>query len=138
MPRLGFEHPQESSIWTSLGLLVLRVAAGGQLVVQHGLRWWRGFDDHREQFSDPWDLGPTVSMAVAAALAVACGSLVAAGLLTRVVCVPLILGTGWLWQSSGMEGISGEAAGLYCACFSMIALAGAGRFSADAVVFRRG
>lgn len=128
---------------TSLGLLVLRLVAGGFMAFGHGLGKLRGGDP--SAFPDPLGIGNSMSYFGAVTSELFCASLVAVGLFTRPACLPLIFTMGVaalvvhgkdpLFMSGGA---SKEPALIYLAMYVVILLCGPGRFSLDAVVMGRG
>ena len=53
----GSNVQEEQGSWTSLGLLLLRVGAGGMMLLGHGWAKLAGFADMAEHFPDPLGLG---------------------------------------------------------------------------------
>ena len=121
---------------SDIGLLVLRLGAGGLLAVMHGLPKAMGFTEKATSFADPMGLGPTVSLVMAIFGELICGSLVAAGLFTRLAAIPpLITMTVAALVVHRMDPFSRkELAIIYGVCFLAILLTGPGRFSLDSVM----
>ncbi|MFN7020960.1 MAG: DoxX family protein [Phycisphaerales bacterium] len=139
LSRMSATSPQA----TSLGLLVLRLVAGGFMAVGHGLGKLRG--GNASAFPDPLGIGSTLSYYGAVTSEVLCASLVAAGLFTRLACLPLMFTMGVaalvvhgkdpLFMSGGT---AKEPALIYLAMYVVILLCGPGRYSVDAGVLGRG
>ncbi len=91
-------------------------------------------------FADPLGLGPQVSLFLATFAEVACALMVAAGLLTRLSCLPLIV--TMLVAAAIVHGADPwakkEFALLYLIPFAVLLLTGPGRWSVDALIHRRG
>jgi|SRR5690554_1651159 len=73
------------------GLLVLRLFLGLTMLFAHGIgKWGRLFGGGEIQFSDPFDVGNTTSLALAVFAEVNCSLLLTFGLLTRWALIPPI------------------------------------------------
>ncbi|GAB5443388.1 MAG: DoxX family protein [Fuerstiella sp.] len=77
-----------SSVALSVGLLIMRLTFGGMMLV-HGIPKLMGFSEKAGVFPDPLGIGSQLSLAGTIGAEVVCAGLLAAGLLTRVVAVPL-------------------------------------------------
>jgi putative oxidoreductase len=127
---------------TGLALLVLRLAAGGMMAFGHGLGKLRAGDPSK--FPDPLGIGSTMSYYGAVGAEFFCALLVAAGLFTRLACIPMIFTMGVaalvvhradpLFMSGGA---AKEPALIYLFMFLAILLAGPGKFSLDHALFAR-
>ena len=116
-----------------LGLLLLRLAAGGLMIV-HGVQKLSAWPGIAERFPDPIGLGSGTSAALAIFAEVFCAGLVAAGALTRVALVPLIvtmLVALFVVHGSDPWGRK-ELAAVYLAMYVVLLVAGPGRYSVDA------
>lgn len=123
---------------TDAGLLVLRAAAGGLMLV-HGLPKALHFGERAADFPDPLGVGSTLSLALAVFGEVVCSIAMALGLGTRFFAVPYaftmlvaatIVHAGDPWDSR-------ERAVLYLVLGLLVALLGPGRFSLDELIARR-
>lgn len=127
---------------TSLGLLILRIAAGGFMAVGHG--YGKLTTGDASKFPDPLGIGSHLSFYGAVGAEFFCALLVALGLLTRLAALPCIFtmlvaaGVVHAKDPFFMTGAGGskEPAMLYLCMFLAIALAGPGRFSIDRVLAR--
>ena len=121
-----------------LGLLLLRLFAGGAMFWQHGWPKLAGFADRMESFSDPIGLGTTLSLALIVFAETLCAALVALGLWTRLATVPLIIGMGVAaFIVHGEDPFSKQEKALaFLMMYAAIFLAGAGRFAVDRISFR--
>jgi len=116
----------------SLGLLVLRLAFGGFMLV-HGWQKLSMYGDLVDKFPDPIGLGSQFSLIAAVAAEVGCSILLVFGLLTRLAAIPLaftmivalfIVHGADPWQKK-------ELAACFLAAYVSLFLTGAGRFSLD-------
>lgn len=81
----------KNSTWNDLALLVIRLGAGGMMLT-HGIpKIGRLFGDGPVKFSDPFGLGPEISLVLAIIAEVFCTILVMIGFKTRLATIPLIL-----------------------------------------------
>ena len=83
------KDPQRD-IATSIGLLVLRLGAGGMLLCGHGWGKLMKAGAGAPDFPDPIGLGPVWSFWLVVFSEVFCAGLVAVGLLTRLSTVPIL------------------------------------------------
>lgn len=135
----------------SLGLLVLRVGIGLLMFLGYGLGKIQDFADKKDGFPVPgfWPLkhmSPPVSLMATIGAEVVCAILIIIGLATRPAAFVLaftmtvaafdIHGSG-PWFMSGGPG-SKELALLFLVPCIAILLAGAGSYSADAVIHKEG
>ena len=121
-----------------LGLLLLRLFAGGTMLIQHGWPKLQGFGDRMETFADPIGLGTTLSLALIVFAETLCALLVALGLSTRLATVPLIIGMGVAaFIVHGDDPFGKQEMSLaYLVMYVAVLLAGAGRFAVDRISFR--
>lgn len=132
---------------TSFGLLILRLGFGIYMAT-HG--WGKAelvFKGEFGQFPDPLGIGSTLSLIGAATGEFLCALLVAIGFLTRFAALGAAFTMGVAafiihqndpWTASAASGgASKESAMLFVIAFLAIVFTGAGRYSLDAVVFRR-
>ena len=121
-----------------LGLLILRVFAGGTMLIQHGWPKLMNFTDRMDSFADPIGLGTTLSLALIVLAETLCALLVALGLWTRISTVPLMVGMGVAaFVVHGADPFGDKEMSLaYLAMYACIFLAGSGRYALDRVSFR--
>jgi putative oxidoreductase len=123
-----------------LGLLVLRVALGVQMIFGHGWGKLTSFSEKAGSFDDPLGVGSTTSLALAVTGEVLCSLLIALGLFTRLAAVGAIVTMSvafFLVHHAKLTGEhSGELAFVYLVGFVTIFLAGPGRFSIDSKLGR--
>ncbi len=126
----------KSDLSTSLGLLVLRLGAGGFLLAAHGWGKLIGFSDLLGRFPDPIGLGPGVSLTLAVFAEALCSLLLVLGLGTRFAAVPplitmlvaaFVVHGGDPWSKK-------ELALLYAIPFLTLILTGGGRFALERFV----
>lgn len=121
------------------GLLILRVTVGLMMLIAHGLPKLGKFGDDPIQFADPIGLGVTLSLAMAVFAEVGCSALLALGVLTRAVAVPLLftmLVAAFVVHAEDPWSRK-EFALLYAIPYITLILTGPGRFSLDHKFFRR-
>ena len=116
-----------------LGKLVLRVVAGGIMLLDHGWPKLMGFGEKVDTFADPIGLGPGLSLTLIVLAEVLCALLVVLGLWTRLSTIPLIIGMAVITFVTHGDDIlgKGESGLIYLTVFVGILLFGGGRFSLD-------
>lgn len=122
-----------------IGLLFLRVSAGGLLLFSHGLAKLMGFSQMATAFPDPLGLGVKFTLVVAIFAEFFCALLVMVGLSTRLATIPIIgtLVTAALIVHAADPWAKKEFALLYAIPFIALALTGPGAFSLDGLVKMR-
>ncbi|MCB9167825.1 MAG: DoxX family protein [Flavobacteriales bacterium] len=125
-------------IAADLGLLVLRISAGGTMLLQHGWPKLAHFADHMEEFSDPLGISAPVSLALIVFAEFFCSILVVLGTWTRAALVPLLIGMGVIVfvVKSGQAFGDRELPVLYLCAFLTLFFTGSGRYSVDRISFR--
>ncbi|MFT5356836.1 MAG: putative oxidoreductase [Polyangiales bacterium] len=120
---------------TDLGLLALRIAAGGLMIV-HGIG---KLDATPSEFPDPLGVGAALSHALAVFAEVGCAAALVVGAFTRFALVPLIV--TMLVAALVVHGADPwnkkELAVIYLSLYAGLMLTGPGRFSVDAWLSRR-
>lgn len=131
-------------VLNSVGLLILRLGVGGYML-NHG--WGKlqmALAGELDSFPDPIGLGGKASLVLIIAAEFGCALLVMLGLLTRLAAFPVVFGMGVAafvvhrndpWASAG--GASKEPALIFLICFLALVFTGAGKFSIDALIWRR-
>lgn len=117
---------------TSVGLLILRVAFGGMMLV-HGIPKLMGFSEMAGQFPDPLGMGSHFSHISAIGAEVGCSLLLILGLGTRFAAIPLaitMMVALFAVHASDPWKVK-ELAAVYLSVYVSLALTGAGRFSLD-------
>lgn len=129
MTKLLNSHP----LAEDLGKLLLRVLAGGLMLLDHGWPKLAGFGEKMDTFPDPIGLGPALSLGLITFAEVLCALLVVLGIWTRLSTIPLIIGMAVITFITHGDDIlgQGESGLLYLTAFLSILLLGAGRFSLD-------
>lgn len=120
------------------GALLLRLAAGGTLLWQHGLVKLMKFGELSGTFHDPFGLGPGISLVLILLAEVLCAALVVLGLWTRIASIPPIIGMAVAaFMANGGEPFAKQELGfIYMMMFIVIFFIGSGRFSLDRLSFR--
>jgi putative oxidoreductase len=127
----------EGGDWGALGLLMMRVAAGGMLLFGHGWAKLIGFAERSATFPDPLGIGsPAVSLGLAVFAEVACAAAVVVGLATRLAAIPVVFTmlVAAFVVHAGDPWSRKELALLYALPFATLIFTGAGRFAADRYV----
>ncbi len=124
---------------TDLALLLLRLAFGGLMAVNHGWGKTKKVLDGDWRFADPLGLGVELSLSLAAGAELICAALVAAGLFTRLASLPLLFTMGVAaFVVHGPDPFrKKEMALLYLVAYAAIFLLGPGRLSLQRYVQRR-
>jgi len=118
----------------SVALLLLRVAAGSAMLMNHGLMKISQFDAILSKgFADPFHIGTKASLGLTIFAEVFCAALVIVGLLTRLATLPLIAAmlVALFFAHGGDFYGEGELPGVFLAVFIVLFLVGPGRFSLD-------
>lgn len=129
-------NPGPTDLWTSIGLLILRLVAGGIMVYSHGWQKLTSFSQAAGKFPDPIGIGNELSMALAVGAEVGAAALVVIGLFTRLAALPLAFTmiVAAFVVHGGDPLAKKEMALLYLTIFATIGCTGAGRFSIDGAV----
>lgn len=120
-----------------VGLLTLRIGAGGTMIWQHGWPKLVNFTELMDKFGDPIGLGSAISLGLIVLAETVCALLVALGLWTRLSTLPLIIGmaVAAFVANADQPFAKQELAVLYMAAFITIFFAGSGRFSLNRLNF---
>ena len=118
----------------SLGLLIVRVAAGGMMAFSHGWGKLASFGERAATFPDPLGIGHTWSMAGAVGAEFLCSILVMFGLGTRLAALPVVftMGVAALLVHASDPWNKKEFALVYLCLFLVFVFTGAGSYSLDA------
>ncbi len=120
-------------------MLLLRLGAGGLMLVNHGWSKLQNFSSMSSQFGDPVGLGPTVSLSLTVFAEFFCAAFIVLGLFTRLAAIPLIIAMGVAFfivhKGTYAPGPgSGELALLYLFCYLTLLFAGPGKYSVDRMI----
>lgn len=127
------------SFASNIGLLVLRLGAGGFMLTGHGWGKLTGFGEHMNSFPDPLGISSPVSMALAVGAEFFCSALVMMGAATRLACIPLaitMLVAVFIIHADDPWGKK-ELALMYLVPWITLFLTGPGAFSVDRVLLKR-
>jgi putative oxidoreductase len=123
----------ENTTTTDIGLLLLRAGAGLFMAFGHGWGKLMNFAEKSSGFPDPLGIGNELSMAATISTEVFAALLVVIGLGTRYASVALVFTmavAGFIVHGGDPFGDK-EMALLYAIVFLVLAITGAGKFSAD-------
>jgi putative oxidoreductase len=123
----------------SVGLLLLRLGAGGLIWAYHMHPKLTHFEEELSSFPDPMGIGHAPSFFLALLSEGVCSLLVAAGLGARLFSLPIVFTMLMVLVVAvqGFEGADVQAALLYALPYAAITLCGPGRFSLDHVLRSR-
>lgn len=130
MKKLFSTRYNDNSI--SFALLLLRVAMGG-LIIHHGFDKLTHFVAVARSFPDPFHLGATTSLSMVIFAEFFCAVLLVAGLMTRLVVIPLIITmavAAFMIHKGEIYG-QGEMATLYLTGYLVLLFGGPGKVSMD-------
>jgi putative oxidoreductase len=130
MKKLFSTRYTENSI--AFSLLLLRLTLG-ILMIPHGFSKLTKFTTVVKEFPDPIHFGATVSLSLVIFAEFFCAVLLVAGLMTRLVVIPLIITMGVAVFMIHNNDFFGEAeqATLYLAGYLVLLVAGPGKVSMD-------
>ena len=119
----------------SFALLLLRLSLGG-LMIPHGFKKLMNFASKSSGFSDPFGIGGPASMSLTIFAEFFCAIFVAAGLMTRLSCIPLIIAmaVALFYSHHGELFGDGEHAALYLAGYVALLFTGPGKISIDRLI----
>ncbi|HBN77469.1 MAG TPA: DoxX family protein [Planctomycetaceae bacterium] len=120
----------KQDLFTSIGLLILRVGAGSMMLT-HGIPKLLAFTTLSKTFKDPLGIGPFFSLLGAVGAEVFCSGLVILGLFTPVAAIPLaftmfialfVVHGADAWEVK-------EKAAIYLVMFTTLIFTGGGRIA---------
>jgi putative oxidoreductase len=124
-----------------LALLILRLWAGLLLFVEHGLPKVTHFSQMSGHFPNPIHIGSVPSLLFAILSDAICSLLVAFGIAARYPALIVVINLATAFTLVHHMKLSGPGNGelplLFLGAFLTIVIAGAGRYSIDAKLFRR-
>ena len=120
----------------AFALLVLRIGAGGLMLMNHGYDKLMHFSQRAHRFSDPFNIGSTTSYSLVLFAEFFCAAFIILGLFTRLAAIPLIITMGvvvWISHNGSFSG-KGELPALFLAAFIAILFVGPGKVSIDRLI----
>ncbi len=130
---------------SDVGLLTLRVLVGLSLFLKHGWEKPTTFAMMAAHFPDPIHIGAVPSLVFALISDAICSVLVILGLATRWAALIVVINIGVAWSLvhhfiffARPQGDHGELCLLYISVFLALFVAGAGRYSLDALIAKGG
>lgn len=129
-----FFDPGPTSPSTSFGLLLLRLGAGGSMIVFHGWDKLAGFAEKKDTFPDPLGMGNSLSLGATVGAEFVCAALIVLGFATRIAALPLAftMGVAAFVVHADDPWAQRELALFYLAASLALVFTGAGRISVDA------
>lgn len=135
MPRVLERQRMESmrALLLDVGLLILRLGAGGLMLFGHGIKKATKYATLSETFSDPLGIGAVHSLNLAIFAEVLCAAMVMLGFATRVAAinVAITMCVAAFVVHANDPWPKAELALAYLMPFVALALTGAGRYSID-------
>src|SRR5688500_8742793 len=113
----------------AFAMLVLRLAAGGLMMINHGYGKLKNFASMSNTFSDPIGIGSTASLSLVIFAEFFCAAFIILGLFTRLAAIPIIIAMSvalFIANNGDFFG-KGELPGLFLICFIVILLCEIGR-----------
>lgn len=121
-----------------LGLLLLRLMAGGGMIYAHGWGKMMRFIDGDHGFADVFGMGESVSLGLAVFGEAICSIFIVLGLFTRAALIPAIITMAVaVFYIHGDDPFSKQEMGLlYLVPYVALFLTGPGKLSLDKIIFR--
>ncbi len=121
------------------GLFVLRMLAGGFMLLGHGLPKLMRYKSDFKTFADPLGIGSEYSYILTVFAEVGCSSLIILGLFTRFAAIPLIItmAVAVLIVHAEDPWHNKEFALMYAVPYITLYFSGGGKFSVDENIFGR-
>lgn len=118
-----------------LGLLLLRLAGGGLMLLNHGWPKISQFTEKASTFADPLGVGSSFSLGLTVFAEFFCAALIVLGLLTRWSLIPLIvtMGVAAFVVHAGEPVSEREGSLFFLMIYVVIMLTGPGKYSADQI-----
>jgi putative oxidoreductase len=116
----------------NIAVLILRVAFGLLLLINHGIDKLKHFAERQNSFPDPIHIGHMPSLMLALFAEVFCAVFLILGLFTRIMAIPVVINFAVIvfLVNKGYAG-NAEMGVLYLAGFFSILLMGPGKYSID-------
>ncbi len=134
----NFLSPYTKSAKLNMTSLLLRIGLG-VLMIPHGYGKYLKFDTLSGRFMDFMGLGSEISLGLAIFSELVCSILLVVGLTTRGIIIPLIITmlTAAFVAHAGDPLSDKEHSLLYLIGYGAIFIMGAGRYSLDAMIFKK-
>jgi putative oxidoreductase len=146
----------QREIWSSVGLLILRLGFGGYLMTSGWVKVQMMLGGQWSAIGDPIGIGSTASLILVTFAEFVCAVLVIIGLGTRYASIPIVISMGvaafvahgsdpWTMTTAAMRFFNGESqswaskqpALMFLIVFLGLIFTGAGRFSLDHLIAKR-
>ena len=151
------DRARGQELGTAVGLLILRVGIGGYLATHGWSKLQMALEGAYAMMGDPIGIGARPSLWLLVFAELVCASLLVAGLATRLAALPIIVAMAvaafvahaadpWTMEQGAKLFMSGQAqfwgskqpALMFLVPCAALVFTGAGRFSLDALIARRG
>ena len=131
-----FSTKSVSGSYASLGLLILRIAAGAMMLT-HGMNKLSNFSSMSQSF-DPIGMGGPLSLSLVIFAEVFCSIAIIFGLFTKLAALPLVVAmcVAAFVAHAGDPLAAKELALLYLAVFAALLITGPGRYSIDKMIWK--
>ncbi|MFN3402485.1 MAG: DoxX family protein [Cytophagaceae bacterium] len=119
--------------YPDLGILVLRICAGGIMAIAHGWPKLANYAEKSQTFKDVFGIGSEANLILAILAEFFCGLLITIGLFTRLASVPLFITMfiAFFLVHAADPFQKKELALLYMLMYVILILTGPGKYSAD-------
>ena len=120
-------------------LLLLRIVAGGFMVINHGWGKLNKMLEGNWSFADPIGVGEELSLILTVGAEFACALFIVFGIITRIAAVPLVITMAVAaFIVHGSDGLGKqELAIIYLAMYSVILISGPGKYSLDRQLLKK-
>ena len=120
----------------SFAMLLLRLGAGGLMMVNHGYDKLKNFSAKAASFADPFGIGSTTSLSLTVFAEFFCAAFIVLGLFTRLAAIPLIIAMAVaFFYAHDMNFAAGKGGGepalIFLISYIILLIAGPGKISLD-------
>ncbi len=126
-------------MYKDVGLLALRLTFGATMLLSHGQGKLLNYSSLMNSFPDPLGIGNSLSLGLAIGAEVICALMLALGLFTRWVSIPLIItmAVAFFLVHGGDAWAKREMSFIYMGAYIATGLLGSGRFSLDHLIRKK-
>lgn len=121
----------------NFSMLLIRLAFGLLMIIQHGMPKLMNFAEKAQGFYDPIGIGSKASLVLVLFAEIFCSLFIILGLFTRLAVIPLIIVMCFAFFGANKGDIvGGEMAILYLSAYLVLLFLGPGRVSVDGMMKR--